>query len=358
MKVNQVLITINGKRRFRITADTINKVFDCDYAINTIEIRVTESTCPRSHFKNAIVVFEEEYEDTFNLNHMLSNFKQMIEKLFSYDGDDVATYALDCVNNTVNAIVTEINYRCYCDNHVNVYGVNNLTENTAVVDSALYLLNAYSKEDISSIRVYALNAILNKEVTLFEVHDANNIKQYTEVIKQLYNLNMPFTEMERDCFYMTAKAETLLFAELKNNTGVLIDHPNNREYIAYLSAHYKSIASITIAKTIDKFILFRRFAITNERLWYEMLKTDLFYCYLDVDTTLISSLAGVFSLIPYNKRLKRELYKELASVNNAVVLHKKYLCNTTKKQVCKGLTPKELQRLYYRHGNIKGVDFE
>lgn len=88
----------------------------------------------------------------------------------------------------------------------------------------------------------------------------------------------------------------------------------------------------------------------NEHLWYEMLKTDLFYCYLDIDTTLISSLAGVFSLIPHNKRLKRELYKVLASVNNAVVLHKK--------QVCKGLTPKELQRLYYKHGNIKGVDFE
>lgn len=358
MKVNQVLITINGKRRFRITADTLYKVYDCEYAVNTIEIRVTESTSPRSHYSNAIVAFEEEYKDILSTENMLYNYKEVIEKLLSYDGDDVATYALDCVNNTVNAIVTEINYRYHCDNHVNVYNVSNLAENMAVVDSALYLLNAYSKEDISSIRVYALNAILHKEVTLFEVHDANNIKQYTEVIKQLYNLNMPFTEMEQDYLYMTEKAETLLFAELKNNTGVLIDHPNNREYIAYLSAHYKSIASITIAKTIDKFILFRRFAIMNERLWHEMLKTDLFYCYLDIDTTLISSLAGVFSLIPYNKRLKRELYKVLASVNNAVVLHKKYLCNTTKKQVCKGLTPKELQRLYYKHGNIKGVDFE
>lgn len=37
MKVNQVLITINGKRRFRITADTLHKVFDCDYAINTVD---------------------------------------------------------------------------------------------------------------------------------------------------------------------------------------------------------------------------------------------------------------------------------------------------------------------------------
>lgn len=203
MKINQVLITINGKRRYRISRDTISKVYDCEYAVNTIEIRVTESTSSRSHSKNAIVVFEEEYEDKFNLEHQLMNFKQMIEKLLEYEGseDDIVAYAYAYAQDTVNAVVFELAERYKTDNRVNIHTHGSLSDCTATLDTALYLIDAYGESDIAYVRVYATNFITGKEITLFRVENPTNIKQYKELVTELYNYgtNTSFRLLNTQC---------------------------------------------------------------------------------------------------------------------------------------------------------------
>ena len=362
MKVNQVLVTINGKRRFRITADTINKVFDCDYAVNTIEIRVTESISPRSHFKNAIVVFEEEYEDTFNLNHMLFNFKSMIEKLLSYEGreEDVISYAYAYAQDTVNAVVFELAERYKIDNRVNIHTHGSLSDCTATLDTALYLIDAYGESDIVYIRVYAINFITDKEITLFSVENPTNIKQYKELITELYNYgtNTPFRLLDIH-YYQTKQQKELLIAVDKDNR-VAIETTDNRDYIAFLSASFDTLKSIKIIRTTDKYLLFSRFMVKNEDIWHAFVKTDLIISYLDMDVANVSSLAGVISHIPKTKKLlKRKLYMLLAYINRVDIEFRGSWrgVGLKKVQTCIGLTPSEIDRLYTKYDIVKEVRY-
>lgn len=362
MKVNQVLVTINGKRRFRITADTINKVFDCDYAVNTIEIRVTESTSPRSHFKNAIVVFEEEYEDEFNLNHMLSNFKAMIEKLLSYEGneDDVICYAYAYAHDTVNAVVVELAERYKIDNSVNIYTHGSLSDCTATLDTALWLLDAYGESDIVYIRVYAVNFITGKELTLFNVENPTNIKQYKELVTELYNYgaNTPFRLLDTHC-YQAELQKDLLIAVNKDNR-VAIETTDNREYIACLSAKFDTLKSIKIIRVTNKNVLFRSFVVKNNDIWQAFVKTDLIISYLERGVANVSSLAGVISLISWGKKLlKRRLYKLLAYINRVDIEFRGSWrgIGLKKVQTCIGLTPAEVDRLYNKSDIIKEVRY-
>lgn len=362
MKVNQVLITINGKRRFRISRDTFNKVFDCDYAVNTIEIRVTESTSPRSHYSNAIVVFEEEYENTFNLNHMLSNFKAMIEKLLSYEGneDDVFRYAYALAQDTVNAVVFELAERYKIDNSVNIYTYGSLSDCTATLDTALWLIDAYDESDIVYIRVYATNFITGKEITLFRVENPVNLKQYKGLVTELYNYatNTPFRLLDTHC-YQQKPSEELLIAVDKDNR-VAIETTDNREYIACLSASFDTLKSIKIIRMTNKNVLFRSFVVKNNDIWHAFVKTDLIISYLDVDTTLISSLAGVISHISWGKKLlKRRLYRLLACINRVDIEFRGSWrgIGLKKVQTCIGLTPAEIDRLYNKSDIIKEVRY-
>lgn len=359
MKVNQVLITINGKRRFRITADTIDRVYDCEYAVNTIEIRVTESTSPRSHFKNAIVVFEEEYEEKFNLEHQLMNFKQMIEKLLSYEGseEDVVSYAY--AQDTVNAVAVELAERYKIDGQVNIYERDNIVDCTATLDTALWLLDAYGESDIAYIRIYAVNFITGKELTLFRVENPTNIKQYKELITELYNYgeNTPFRLLDTHC-YQQKPSEELLIAVDKDNR-VAIEATDNREYIACVSASFDTLKSITIIRTTGKCILFRSFVVKNEDIWRALVKTELIIPYLDMDVANVSSLAGVISLIPWAKTLKRKLYRLLSYINRVDITFRGdwHGVGLKKVQTCIGLTPSEINRLYNKSDIIKEVRY-
>lgn len=362
MKVNQVLITINGKRRFRITADTLHKVFDCDYAINTIEIRVTESTSPRSHYSNAIVVFEEEYEDTFNLNRMLSNFKAMIEKLLSYEGNenDIVTYAYALAQDTVNAVVVEL-AECYkIDNRVNIYTHGSLSDCSATLDTALWLIDAYGESDIVGIRVYAVNFITDKEITLFSVENPTNIKQYKKLVTELYNYgtNTPFRLLNTYCFQQKPLEELLIAVDKDNR--VAIETTDNREYIACLSASFDTLKSIKIIRTTDKRVLFRSFVVKNEDIWHALVKTDLIISYLDMNVANVSSLAGVISHVPKTKKLlKRKLYRLLAYINRVDIEFRGSWrgVGLKKVQTCIGLTPSEINRLYTKYDIVKEVRY-
>lgn len=361
MKVNQVLITINGKRHFRITADTINKVFDCDYAVNTIEIRVTESTSPRSHYSNAIVVFEEEYEDTFNLNHMLYNFKAMIEKLLRYKGseEDVISYAYALAQDTVNAVVVELKERYVIDNHVNIYSYGNLSGCTATLDTALWLLHA-CKEDIIKFRVYAVNFITDKEITLFSIENPVNLKQYKELVTEIYNYatKTAFRLLDTHCYQNTATQELIIAVDKDNR--VAIETTDNREYIACLSARFDTLKGIKIIKTTNKCVMFRSFIVKNEDIWRAFVKTDLIISYLDMDVANVSSLAGVISHIPKTKKLlKRKLYRLLAYINRVDIEFRGSWrgIGLKKVQTCIGLTPSEIDRLYTKYDIVKEVRY-
>lgn len=360
MKVNQILVTINNKRRYRITADTIDKVFECEYAINTIEIRVTESTSPRSHFKNAIVVFEKDYSDTFNLEHLFSNFKFMIEKLLSYEGieEEVITYAYTLAQDTVNAVVVELKERYVIDNSVNIYKHSSLSGCTATLDTALYLLDVY-KEDITTLRMYAVNFITDKEITLFGIDNPVNIKQYKELVTKIYNYATcaPFRLLDTYCYQNTSTQELIIAIDKDNR--VAVETTGNRECIACLSICFDTLKGIKIIKTTNKCLMFRSFVVKNDGIWHALAKTDLIYLYLEVDTTLISSLAGVISLIPWEKTLKRKLYRLLSYINR-VDIEFRGSCQGVglkKVQTCTGLTPAEIARLYTKCDIIKEVKY-
>lgn len=361
MKVNQVLVTINGKRRYRISRDTLDRIYDCEYAVNTIEIRVTESTSPRSHFKNAIVVFEEEYEDKFNLEHQLMTFKSMIEKLLEYKGreEDVINYAYAYAHDTVNAVVVEL-AECYrVDNRVNIYTYGSLSDCTATLDKALWLIDAYSESDIVYIRVYAVNSITNKEITLFRVENPTNIKQYKELVTELYNygVNTPFRLLDTYC-YQQKPSEELLIAVDKENR-VAVETTDNREYIACLSASFDTLKSIKIIRMPNKKVLFRSFVVKNEDIWQAFVKTDLIISYLTMDVANASSLAGVISLIPCAKTLKRRLYRLLNYINRVDIEFRGSWrgIGLKKVQTCIGLTPAEVDRLYTKYDIVKEVKY-
>lgn len=362
MKVNQVLITVNGKHRFRISRETFSKVFDCDYAVNTIEIRVTESTSPRSHFKNAIVVFEEEYEDKFNLEHQLMSFKQMIEKLLSYEGseEDIVSYAYAYAQDTVNAVAVELAERYKIDGQVNIYERDNIVDCTATLDTALWLLDAYGESDIAYIRIYAVNFITGKEITLFRVENPVNLKQYKVLVTKLYNYatNTPFRLLATHG-YQQKPSEELLIAVDKDNR-VAIEATDNREYIACLSASFDTLKSIKIIRTTGKCILFRSFVVKNDNLWRAFVKTDLIISYLDIDMSNISSLAGVISHIPWGEKLlKRRLYRLLAYINRVDIQFRGSWrgIGLKKIQTCIGLTPAEINRLYNKCDIVKEVRY-
>lgn len=362
MKVNQILVTINNKRRYRITADTIDKVYDCEYAVNTIEIRVTESTSPRSHYSNAIVVFEEEYEDKFNLDHKLSNFKQMIEKLLSYEGseEDVISYAYAYAQDTVNAVAVELAERYKIDGQVNIYERDNIVDCTATLDTALWLLDAYGESDISYIRIYAVNFITGKEITLFSIENPVSLKQYKELVTAIYNYatKTAFRLLDAHC-YQQKPSEELLIAVDKDNR-VAIEATDNREYIACLSASFDTLKSIKIIRTTGKCILFRSFVVKNEDIWRAFVKTELIISYLDVDVANISSLAGVISHISCGEKLlKRRLYRLLAYINRVDIQFRGSWrgIGLKKMQTCIGLTPAEINRLYNKCDIIKEVRY-
>lgn len=360
MKVNQVLVTINKKRRYRISRDTIDRVFECEYAINTIEIRVTESTSPRSHFKNAVVVFEKEYDDMFNLENQFSNYKPVIEKLLAYEGgeEDIIGHANAFVQDVVNAVVVELAERYEAEGHVNIYNHSSLSECTATLDTALGLLDAY-KENIISLRVYAKNFITGKELTLFRVENPVNLKQYKELAIEIYNYatKTAFRLLDTYC-YQQKPSEELIIAIDKDNR-VAIETVDNREYIACLSTNFKDLKGIKIIKTTGNCLLFRSFVVKNENIWHALVKTDLIYLYLDVETTLISSLAGVFSLIPWAKTLKRRLYRRLAYINRVDLEFRGSWrgIGLKKVQTCIGLTPSEIDRLYNKCDIVKEVRY-
>ena len=115
MLINQILLTINGGRRLRIMqGDNVQSKLASmsQWAIETISVRVTDSTYSRSRYADAIEVYRRDFS-SWNIECTTLDFSNMIERMLGKRIEDEAlcAYANAYVQDTVSTVSVELDYK-------------------------------------------------------------------------------------------------------------------------------------------------------------------------------------------------------------------------------------------------------